>query len=57
MRDKGLSANSIRSYTRMLKVFLTWCNEENITTLNIKKYKGEETIKETYSDDELKKAS
>lgn len=55
MRDKGLSANSIRSYTRMLKVFLTWCNEENITALNIKKYKGEETIKETYSDDELKK--
>lgn len=54
MRDSGLSANTIRSYTRNLKVFLTWCNQENITEINIKKYKGEETIKETYSDDELK---
>ena len=54
MRDNGLSANTIRSYTRNLKVFLSWCNKENITEINIKKYKGEETIKETYSDNELK---
>ncbi len=54
MREQGLSPNSIETYTVTLKVFLTWCNNEGITTLNIKRYKGEETIKETYSDAELK---
>ena len=53
MRDTSLAANSIKSYTRTLKAFFSWCNDEDITTLNIKSYKGEETIKETYSDSEL----
>lgn len=53
MRDSGLSPNSINSYTRLLKSFFSWCNEQEITTLNIKLYKGEETIKETYTDKEL----
>lgn len=53
MRESGLSPNSINSYTRVLKSFFSWCNEQNITALNIKLYKGEETIKETYSDNEL----
>jgi len=53
MRESELSANSISSYTRTMKVFLSWCNEENITHLNMKKYKCEETIKETYTDKEL----
>jgi integrase/recombinase XerD len=53
MRDSGLSANSINSYTRVLKSFFSWCNEEGITALNIGLYKGEETIKETYTDREL----
>lgn len=53
MQDSGLSPNSIKSYTITLKAFLSWCNQEGITTLNMAKYKGEETIKETYSDDEL----
>lgn len=55
MRDAGLAANTIQSYTRTLKSFFSWCNEENITALNITLYKGEETIKETYSDAELAK--
>lgn len=55
MRDAGLAANSIRSYTRTLKSFLSWCNEEEITTLNLPLYKAEETVKETYSDAELGK--
>lgn len=55
MRDKGLAANSIQSYTRTLKSFLSWCNEAGITQLNMARYKAEETIKETYSDEELKK--
>ncbi len=54
MRDAGLSSNSIRSYTRTLKSFFSWCNEENITRLNIPLYKAEETVKETYSDEELR---
>ncbi|MBE6561433.1 MAG: site-specific integrase [Ruminococcaceae bacterium] len=53
MRDSGLSSNSINSYTRMLKSFFSWCNEEGITQINIKLYKCEETIKETYTDREL----
>lgn len=53
MRDRGLSSNSINSYTRTLKSFFSWCNEQGITRLNIPLYKAEETVKETYSDAEL----
>ena len=53
MQESALSPNSIKSYTITLKAFLSWCNSEGITNLNIAKYKGEETIKETYTDDEL----
>ena len=55
MQESGLSPNSIKSYTITLKAFLSWCNAEGITSLNMAKYKGEETIKETYSDEELSK--
>ena len=55
MRDAELSANSINSYTRMLKSFLSWCNVEGITMLTIPIYRGEETVKETYTDQELEK--
>jgi integrase/recombinase XerD len=53
MRDAGLSPNSINSYTKMLKSFLSWCNREGITSLNIPIYRGEETVKDTYTDKEL----
>jgi len=53
MRDAQLSPNSINSYTRTLKSFFSWCNEQGITRLNIPLYKAEETVKETYSDAEL----
>ena len=53
MRDAFLSPNSINSYTRTLKSFFSWCNEQGITRLNIPLYKAEETVKETYSDAEL----
>lgn len=55
MRDGGLSSNSINSYTRTLKSFFSWCNEEEITTLNLRLYKAEETVKDTYTDAELKR--
>lgn len=53
MREEGLSASSINSYTRTLKVFFSWCNEEGHTNLNIKLYKAPETVKEVYTDEEL----
>lgn len=53
MRGAGLAANSILSYTRTLKSFFSWCNAAGICMLDIPLYKGEETIKEVYSDREL----
>ena len=35
MRGSGLSANTISSYVRVLKAFLSWCNEEGITLLKM----------------------
>jgi integrase/recombinase XerD len=55
MRSAGLASNSINSYTRTLKSFFSWCNEEGITELNISLYKAEETVKATYTDNELKR--
>ena len=55
MRDSGLAANSISSYVRVLKTFLSWCNDEEITQVNMPRYKSEETIKETYTDKELER--
>ena len=54
MRESELSDRSINSYTRTLKVFLSWCNEEGHTSLNLSLYKASEAVKETYSDAELK---
>ncbi len=53
MRKEGLSDSSINSYTRTLKCFLSWCNEEGYTKTNLKIYKAAETVKEVYTDDEL----
>lgn len=53
MRDSNLSSNSINSYTRTLKSFLSWCNQEGITQVNCQLYKAEETVKDTYTDNEL----
>ena len=53
MREERLSASSINSYTRTLKVFFSWCNEEGHTDLNIKIFKAPETVKEVYTDEEL----
>ena len=53
MRKEGLSDSSINSYTRTLKCFLSWCNEEGYTKANLKIYKAAETVKEVYTDEEL----
>ena len=39
MREDGLSDSSINSYTRTLKVFFSWCNEQGYTKSNLKIYK------------------
>lgn len=54
MRASGLSPNSIRSYVITLRAFFSWCRDEGIPTPSLDSYKGEETIKETYTDDELR---
>ena len=41
MREEGLSASSINSYTRTLKSFLSWCNEEGLTETNISLFRYE----------------
>ena len=40
MREEGLSDSSINSYTRTLKVFFSWCNEQGYTKTNLKIYKA-----------------
>lgn len=50
-----LSSNSVRSYTATLKSFFSWTNEEGLTELSIKLFKAEETVKDTYSTEELQK--
>ena len=55
MRASGLAHNSIATYVRVIKTFMTWCNEEGLTDTKIKGLKEKETIKETYTDEELKK--
>lgn len=55
LQKKGLSPNSIRSYTATIQSFLSWCREEGHTTISIDLYRGRETIKDTYTNDELRK--
>jgi len=55
LADKGLSRNSVRSYTATLKTFFHWCRDEGLSDIDVKLYKGEETIPATYTEEELKK--
>ena len=55
MRDAELSPNSIKSYLITARAFLHWCNDNGITDIMIPPYKGKQVIKQTYTDDELKK--
>ena len=45
MRSSGLAHNSIATYVRVLKTFLTWCNEEGLSDVKIKGLKEKETVK------------
>ena len=53
MRLSGLAHNSISSYTRVLRTMLKWCRGQGYTNVYVPPIKDRETVKETYSDDEL----
>ena len=53
MRRNGLSHNSISSYMRVMRTFMKWSKEQGYTTLDVPNIRDKETIKETYSDEEL----
>lgn len=55
LRNKGLSSQSIKSYTATLKSFFSWLNDEGLSEIHIKAYRASESIKITYNDEELKK--
>ena len=53
MRKEKLAKNSISSYVRVTTTFLNWCKEQGYCFVDPPKFKQEETIKETYTDEEL----
>lgn len=53
MRQAGLAHNSISGYARVFRTFLNWCNREGVASLTMPKISDKETVKETYSDEEL----
>ena len=53
MRQSRLAHNSISSYLRVFRTFLNWCAGQGYTALNVPNYKQVETVKETYTDEEL----
>lgn len=53
MRSADLAHNSIASYVCVIRTFLHWCRDENIVKIEVPNIKEKETVKETYSDEEL----
>ena len=53
MRKSGLAHNSISSYCRVLRTFLGWYQREGISVPPMPRIKDKETVKESYTDDEL----
>ncbi len=54
MRETSLAPNSIAAYVRTLKSFFSWCDANEKAHITLKAYKAPETVKETYTDKELK---
>lgn len=53
MRAAGLAHNSISTYMRVFRTFLNWCQREGRADLTVPNMKDKETVKETYTDEEL----
>ena len=54
LRDKGLKSHTIATYIVTIKTFFSWARKEGLSTLNVPLYKVEDSVKETYTDDELR---
>ena len=55
MRTAGLAHNSISSYLRVFKSFLSWCKDERYANVSAPSFRQKETVKDTYTDEELKR--
>ena len=53
MRRSGLAHNSVSSYMRVFRTVIGWCYNAGYTSLRLPNIKDRETLKETYTDDEL----
>ena len=53
MRSAKLAHNTVATYLREINTFLNWCREESIADVRIPNIKEKDTVKETYTDDEL----
>ncbi len=54
LRDKGLKSHTIASYLVTIKTFFSWAREQGLSILHVPLYKYEDSIKETYTDEELR---
>ena len=50
MRDANLSPNTIKSYLCVFAAFMHWCKENDYPNIEVKPYKGEDTVKDVYTD-------
>ena len=53
MREAGLAHNTVATYLRAFNTFLRWCAREGYTEVSIPNIPEKETVKETYTDEEL----
>ena len=53
MREEGLAHNTVATYLRIMNTFLNWCRREGLADVSIPNIKEKETVKETYTDEEL----
>ena len=54
LRSRDISPNTIQSYVRTIITFLNWCKRCGYSNLSLAPYKGEESVKDTYTDAELR---
>lgn len=54
LRDRGIKHNTLATYVRFLQTFYNWCSMENLVYLKIPNIKERDTVKEVYTDEELR---
>ena len=53
MRASGLAHNSISSYCRVFRTFSNWCKRGGLNIPELPNIKDKETVKESYTDEEI----